>query len=220
MRHPVRRTMMRTACAAMLPLVLAACGTRDDAASITADLRAQMDGSKVCAVLVAPEWPIEQSAEHLASPGIEALIAADLIRREPVVNRANVTPQARISITETGTPYLQLEAIGPGSPPSPYLCFGRKQITSISRGEDGVVRYRYRIVDPPAWALRSDMRTVFPFLARLIDHEQHAELGAVKEDGRWQVPGGPMQTNLAELGNIGFLPCPYPNASPDEDPCR
>lgn len=220
MRPPTPRALLGAAFAAVMSFVLAACSNPNDDASITADLRTQLEGSDVCALLIAPEWPIEKGADLLSGAGVDALIAADLVRREPVENRAKETPQARISITETGRPYLQLHTFGADASPSPYLCFGKKQIKGIARGDDGVVRYSYRIVGAPAWAQRSDMRAAFPFLVRLLDQEQHAQVGAVQKDGRWQLPGGPLQTNLAELGNTGFYPCPYPNALPGEDPCR
>ncbi|AWH25427.1 hypothetical protein [Stenotrophomonas sp. YAU14D1_LEIMI4_1] len=74
--------------------------------------------------------------------------------------------------------------------------------------------------DAPAWTEHRDMRVAFPFLARLIDQEQQAEVGAVLENGHWRVALSVAQATTAELGNTGFLPCPYPDAAPDQDPCR
>lgn len=196
--------------AAAATLTLSACSAGDGSAALAEDLRDQLDGSKVCAMLIAPQWPIEQSAELLARPGIGALIAAELVHREGIEDRVNATPRAWISITETGKPFLRLDSMGNNSSVVPYLCFGERQVTVIDRGEDGVVRYRYRIVDAPVWTERGDMRTAFPFLARLIDQEQRAEVGAVLENGHWRVALGVAQATAAELGNTGFFPAPTP----------
>lgn len=220
MRQLGIRSITFSAAVVAATLALAACSAGAGSAALTEDLRAQLDGSKVCAMLIAPQWPIEQSAELLARPGIDALIAADLVHREAIEDRANATPRARVSVTETGKPFLQLDTTANNSSAVPYLCFGERQVTAIARGEDGVVRYRYRIVDAPAWTERRDMRAAFPFLARLIDQEQQAEVGAVLENGHWRVALGVAQATAAELGNTGFFPCPYPDASPDQDPCR
>lgn len=206
--------------ATLASLALAACGAGDGSAALAGDLRTQLDGSKVCAMLISPQWPIELNAELLADPGVNALIAADLVRREPIEEGVNASPRARISITEAGKPFLQLDSMGSGSATVPYLCFGERQVTAIARGEDGVVRYRYRIVDAPAWTRRSDMRAAFPFLARLIDQEQQAELGVILENGHWRFALGVEQATAAELGNSGFFPCADPDASPGDSPCR
>lgn len=200
--------------------LLAACGNDRAETSGTADLRAQLEGSPVCAMLIGQTWPIEESADLLSQPGVEALIAAGLVKREPVQDRSNVTPRARISITSADERHLRLYSTSADSPPAPQLCFGKKQVTAITREGDGPVRYRYQIVDAPAWTKREDMRAAFPFLSRLLDQEQQAEVGVVEREGRWQVAGGVDQANLAEIGNTGFLPCPYTDAPRSEDPCR
>ncbi|PSJ39031.1 hypothetical protein [Allosphingosinicella deserti] len=200
--------------------MLAACDGSRAQTSGLADLRAQIDGSRVCALLIGPQWPIEGSAAMLAQPGVDALVAAGLVRRDPVNDRANVTPQARIAVTPLGERDLRLFRLSADSPPAPQLCLGKKQVTAIERNGDGPVRYRYRIVEAPDWTRRPDIRAAYPFVARLLDREQRAELGVIEKDGRLEVPGGIDQANVAEIGNTGFYPCPYEGAGPDDDPCR
>jgi hypothetical protein len=210
---------LQALCGTAILSALAACGGRAESSG-TADLRAQLEGSRVCAALISPTWPIEGSADFLAKPGIDALIAAGLVEREPVEDPSHVTPRARISMTKAGEPYLRLYKIGPDAPPEPQLCFGKKHVTAITREDGGPVQYRYRIVDAPAWTKREDMRAAFPFLTRRLDKEQQATIGTFESNGRWQIAGGVDQANLAEIGNKGFLPCPYENAAPSDDPCR
>jgi hypothetical protein len=190
------------------------------ASSSTVDLRKQLEGSPVCAMLIAPAWPIEQSADFLSRPGVNALIAAGLVNREPVEDRSKPTPRARITMTKAGERYLHLDKSSGDAPPEPYLCFGKKRVTAITHEGDTPVHYRYRIVDAPAWTKREDIRAAFPFVSRLLDHEQEADVGAVEKDGHWQIAGGASQANLAEIGNKGFFPCPYADTPPSEDPCR
>jgi hypothetical protein len=203
-----------------LLISLAACSGGQDETSRLAELRSQLDGAPVCALLIAPEWPIEASMSALDQPGVDALIAAGLIRREPVVDRANVTPQARITMTAAGRQSLRLYRMSASSSPTPQLCFGKKQVTAIARGDDGPVRYRYRVIDAPDWTWRSDIRAAFPFVSHMLDQEQQAEVGVLEKDGRWEAPGGVEQAGVMEMGDKGFLPCPVEAAPSGQGACE
>ncbi len=115
MRHPGIRSITVASAATLASLALAACGAGNGSAALAGDLRTQLDGSEVCAMLIFPQWPIELNAELLADPGVNALIAADLVRREPIEEGVNASPRARISITKGGKPFLQLDSMGSGS---------------------------------------------------------------------------------------------------------
>jgi len=70
-----------------------------------------------------------------------------------------------------------------------------------------VLRYDYRIVQPPAWTQRADIRAAFPFLTRQLDEMHSAEQAATREGDRWVLNGDTGKDASAELpADQGFFP--------------
>lgn len=124
-----------------------------------------------------------------------------------------------------------MRRLDPGSPPEPLLCYGRKHVVAVHPerrnvgAETGltapgeVMRYDYRVVQPPSWALRDDIRTAFPFLARELQHVRTAEQWVTQSGGQWKLPAdigreasvelaaGEVFSALASAGVLRALAC-------------
>ena len=183
-----------------------------------AQIRAQVEGQRQCAPLLSGTWPIELSADALSGPRVDALVAAGLIRRVALPDTGD-RPRVRIEPTEAGKRDLWLRRLDPTSPAEPLLCYGRKQVVAVRpeardvgaatgpavKGE--VLRYDYRIVQPPAWTQRADIRAAFPFLTRQLGEVHSAEQAATREGDRWVLNGDTGPDASAELpADQGFFP--------------
>lgn len=178
-----------------------------------ASLRQQLETVRVCAPLLSGSLPIEFSADALATPGVDALVGAGIVRRVPLPNPLNERRRVRIEIVQETGGDARLYRIGPDSPPQPQLCFGRKQVTTMQHEatgkRSGALHYAYRVVDAPAWTARPDIRAAFPFMAAMLEGDNKAEgptdLGA---DGAWRLLGNPETNSLeSDVKNKGFFPC-------------
>lgn len=183
-----------------------------------AQIRAQVEGQRQCAPLLSGTSPIELSAHALSGGKVDALVAAGLIRRVALPDTGD-RPRVRIEPTEAGQRDLWLRRLDPASPAEPLLCYGRKQVVAIRpevrdtgaatgpavKGE--VLRYDYRIVQPPAWTQRADIRAAFPFLARQLAEVHTADQVATREGDRWVLNGDIGKDASAELpAATGFFP--------------
>lgn len=188
-----------------------------------AGLRRSIDGVRVCAPLLSASWPIAFSTDSLATPGVDALVAAGLVRRVSLPDPAGDNARTRIAITATGLRDVRLHRLSPESPPQPQLCFGRKQVTTLhqaSTGDrSGTVDYAYRIIDAPRWTTRADIRAAFPFMVDMLKGELHAQDGTMLSSGRWNLATGAETQAVAEMSNKGFFPCPAEGGERDS-PCR
>lgn len=185
-----------------------------------AQLARQVDGVRACATLVAASGPLEFSESLMASPSIEALVAAGLIAREPVSGDGG-RPRVRIVAGPNGKADVSL-ATGEAEADSPALCFGTRRLTSVRTESDGAggqrMRYSYHIVDAPGWTRDPMIRRAFPFMVRLLDGNHEAAAAAFEADGQWRIPGDRRIGTMADVGNKGFFPCPVPDPDP-ASPC-
>lgn len=145
--------------------------------SALATVRAAVDGSRECAPLLGGIWPIEFSADSLDTRAVDALVAAGLLVRRPLPDTGDGRAHQRMVATSLGQHWIRLVNHPHGLPPSPLLCFGRRQVIDVravrrrdilnpGQTTDPAVEWRYQIVDVPAWARRADMRHAFPLLAQ------------------------------------------------------
>jgi hypothetical protein len=179
-----------------LLLVFAGCGAREKETSDKdmATIREKVDGVRRCASLLTGEWPIEASADGMSGARVDALVAAGLIRRVPLEVPEGERARTRIEVTPAGKADVLIERPSPKARPDdqePLLCYGRRQVTSfydkqMQASETGdpavmtsVLHYDYRIVQPPAWTARADIRAAFPFMVRDLDKVHTAHEGAV-----------------------------------------
>lgn len=147
-----------------------------------------MEGQRQCAPLLSATSPIEFSAEALAEPRIDALVAAGLVRRVRL-DRADAGgdfPRVRIEPKSAGMQYIWFRRLDPASGFEPMLCYDRKHVVAVRTGQqnDGsetgpveptkIVRYDYRIVQIPSWTSRGDIRSAFPFLVRELNRTRTA----------------------------------------------
>jgi hypothetical protein len=162
--------------------VLMGCKSSETEVDQLASIRAKVDGTPRCASLIARSWPVEFSEEALSGRRVDALVAAGLIRRAPLVVAQGDRARTRIELTPLGQAHVLIERPDPSGPGYAVLCYGKRQVISVHSeqrnvgAETGspkmgnVVVYKYRIVEPPSWAARDDVRSAFPFMVR--DMEQ------------------------------------------------
>ena len=206
--------MMVRAMAGVAALALVAgcrVDTQAQSPAALASLRQQLDGFRICAPLISGSWPIEFSADSLATPGVDALVKAGIVRRVPLPNPLGERPRVRIEIVQEEGGDARLYRFRPEVPPMPQLCYGRMQVTTMQHeatGErSGLLHYAYRVVDAPAWTARPDIRAAFPFMSTMLDREQRAQGGTtLAADGAWRLAGGPETHDMGEMGNKGFFP--------------
>lgn len=206
-------TMLRVMTAAAALSLIAGCPAENSAQSpaALAGLRAQIDSVRVCAPLLSGSWPIEFSADALATPPVDALVNASIVRRLPLPNPGGERPRVRIEFVQETGGDARLYRFKPEVPPTPQLCFGRRQVTTMQHEttskRDGSLRYAYRVVDAPAWTTRQDIRAAFPFMVTMLDgeHQTSAATG-LQADGSWRVVGDPQAQGANAMENQGFLP--------------
>lgn len=204
-------------------LLLAACGpgarkVEPSAADALAQIREQVDGQRQCAPLLSGTAPIEFSADALAGPRVDALVAAGLVRRMPLPDRGD-RPRLRIEPTEAGARDIWMRRLDPSGRAEPFLCYGRKQVVAVRRerrdiGSDAgdpmtgdVLRYDYRVVEAPGWTARPDIRAAFPFLPRELERVRTAEQAARLSNGAWELAGETGPDAGGELAaDEGFFP--------------
>ena len=91
---------------------------------------------------------------------------------------------------------------------APDPCYGtRKVVSAVAEPieTDGYrMRYRYRIVDVPAWANDAAVRRAYPFLDRALAGPLTSTVAAFEENGRWQVPD-PVDARRGRAGGAGLL---------------
>ncbi len=214
---------------ALMALLSAGCsadagGTVAGGDTPRAQLARQVDGVRACATLVAASGPLEFSESLMASPSVEALVAAGLIAREPL-SGDDGRPRVRIVAGPNGKADVRL-ATGEDDAASPALCFGTRRLASVRIESDGAggerMRYSYHIVDAPGWTRDPAIQRAFPFMVRLLAGTQKADAVAFETDGWWRIPGDPraeaMAGTMADIGNKGFFPCPVPDPDP-ASPC-
>ncbi len=189
-----------------------------DTKQAIAQIRAQVEGQRQCAPLLSGIAPSEVSADALAGPRVDALVAAGLVARVPVANPADDRPRVRIAPTAAGSRDIWLRRLDPASPAEP-LCYGRKHVTAVHAerrnvgaetgpaAEGAVLRYDYTIVQTPAWTARADVRAAFPFLSRELGQVHTAEQIATRVGAGWKLAGDPGGNASAELpAGKGFFP--------------
>lgn len=208
---------------ASYPLLLLAAGCDLRAKEVGADpleqIREQVEGQRQCAPLLSGTWPIEFSADALAGPRVDALVAAGLVRRVPLAEAGNDRPRVRIEPTPAGARDVWLRRLDPDSPPEPMLCYGSKHVVAVRPerrnlgAETGppatgtVLRYDYRIVRSPAWTARADVRAAYPFLPRELERVRTAQQAATRSGERWILTSDTGPDAGAELAaEEGFLP--------------
>jgi hypothetical protein len=200
-----------TGAAALLLVTACHADTPAQSPAALAGLRQQIDSVRVCAPLLSGSWPIEFSADSLATPRVDALVSAGIVRRVPLPNPGGERPRVRIEIVQETGGDARLYRLRPEAPPMPQLCFGRRQVTTMQHEatakRDGSLHYAYRVVDAPAWTARTDIRAAFPFMATMLDSEQQAS-GAtdLQADGTWRLVGDPQTQGIDAMENKGFLP--------------
>jgi hypothetical protein len=203
--------MRLTSVLALVPasVAMTGCHAATDAAAVAADLRPQVDGQRQCAALIAGAWPIDWSADTLRTPGIDALVAAGLITRDPVTADPEARPTVHIAITEAGKPWIELRRLNPGGAEMPFLCYGDRKLETVSSVDPqaGTARYSFRVVNPPAWTQRTDIRGAFPFLGRALAAPIEASAPAIQSDGKWKLPEHSEWLEGAALERKGFYPC-------------
>ncbi|MCR6477259.1 hypothetical protein NU688_13950 [Variovorax sp. ZS18.2.2] len=207
------QTMLRTMTAAATLSLLAGCPADTPAQSpaALASLRQQIDAVRVCAPLLSGTWPIEFSADSLATPPVDALVSAGIVRRVPLPNPGGERPRVRIDLVQETGGDARLYRLRPEAPPNPQLCFGRRQVTTMQHEamgkRSGLLHYAYRVADAPAWTARPDIRAAFPFMVAMLDGE-HRTIGAtgLQADGSWRVTGDPQAQGADPMENKGFLP--------------
>lgn len=202
----------------------AACGGAVRASSPTGEalgqIRAQVEGQRQCTPLLSGTWPIEFSADALSGRGVDALVGAGLVRRVPIPVPAGERQRVRIDLTDAGRRDARLFPLDPEGPSrGAELCYGRKHVVDVRfdrvgpetardnpAAEENRVRYDYRVVDPPVWTARSDIRAAFPWIERELGATHTAEGAAFFKDGRWQLSSGVGPDTTAELpSEDGFL---------------
>jgi hypothetical protein len=190
-----------------LLLLLAGCDSDENKSDQLARIHAKVDGVGRCAALLTGGWPIEASADALSGPRVDALVAAGLIRRVPLDVPEGERPRTRIDVTPLGEADVLIDRPSPKIHPEyqePLLCYGRRQVTSVyvkkvQAAETGdptitnsVLHYDYRIVQPPAWASRTDIRAAFPFMVMDLEqvHSDHefADIHLQPETGKYFSP--------------------------------
>ncbi len=136
-----------------------------------ADIRAKVDGARRCAPLLDGSWPIEFSNRALSGRNVNALVEAGLVRRV----QATDPERTRIEITPLGQADIVIKRLDENTPATVVLCYGQRQLVSVltEKGEVAdaskanigkVVSYNYRIVKPPKWTERAEIRAAFPFM--------------------------------------------------------
>jgi hypothetical protein len=184
-------------------------------------IREQVEGQRQCAPLLSGTSPIEFSAEALAGPRVNALVAAGLVRRV-LLDRTDAggdRPRVRIEPTSAGMHDIWFRRLDPASEPEPMLCFGRKHVVAVRTvRQDGgsetdpskpteVGRYDYRIIRTPSWTGRGDIRAAFPFLVKELNRTHTAEQAATRVGDRWSLASDTGPDAGAELDlREGFFP--------------
>jgi hypothetical protein len=175
-----------------LVAILFGCKSSESETELLARIRAKVDGAPRCASLIARSWPVEFSEEALAGPRIDALVAAGLIRRVPLLVAPGDRARTRIELTPLGQNHVLIERPDPSMPGYAALCYGKRRVVAVRQeqrsvgAESGspktgnVVVYDYRIVESPPWAARSDIRAAFPFMVRDLERlhsaDEHANI--------------------------------------------
>jgi hypothetical protein len=211
-----RRSLVFNVIITGLCLVIAGCNKEENASDALARIGKQVDGVPRCASLLSGSWPIEFSEHVLSGPRVDALVAAGLIRRvtfkrvDPLVAAGRIPaeegdkrPRTRIEITSAGKPHVFIKTVNEDTPKGIVLCYGSVKVVSVRQKQQNVPApseptkttisdipiFAYRIVQPPAWTARADIRAAFPFMVRdleqlhsSIDSSLFGEYGYVSPD--------------------------------------
>jgi hypothetical protein len=189
---------------AVLPM--AACRAVDT--PLTFDTLAPLVAAqRQCAPLIAGAWPIDLSAERLRAPGIDALVAAGLLTREPVVNDPGGRPRFVIAIAPGGRDWVELRQLTGGGSKTPFLCYGRRQLVDVGTAQADTASYRYRVVEAASWTKRADIQAAYPFLRIALNSQIEASASAVRRNGAWQLPDHADWRPGSMLDGTGFYPC-------------
>lgn len=174
-----------------LLLGLSGCGADENKSDQLARIRAKVDGVRRCAALLSGSWPIEASADSLSGPHVDALVAAGLVRRVTMNVPEGDRARTRIELTPAGQNHILIERVTENTPETAVLCYGRLQVISLNQKQtqesktgdssklNNLLFYNYRIVQPPAWATRADIRAAFPFMVQDLEQvhsEQDSEI--------------------------------------------
>ncbi len=195
-------------------LMMAGCSQEESAADRLARIRARVDATRQCGLLITGRWPIaEYSARTLSGPQIDALVAAGLIRLVP----ARDPERVRVAVTPFGRAHTVIERVDSARSPDPFvrtpltehekdggfimLCYGEQQLVSVRQLQDkdidnngkrqNSIVYDYRTINPPAWTARADIRAAFP---RMVE-----DLGKLHSayDFQYEFEGPPTGVNFS-----------------------